>query len=101
MSRSAPTSRLVFTMRLLLLTATLLALASCAVSPRQERCPAGTQNLPDCPPLSAIDDPEINEIYEKRTWIPKKDIDQDLIELGKRGGFAWACAICIMDETQK
>ena len=83
MSRTTPTSGLSFTMRFLLLTATLLVLASCAVTPRQERCPAGTQNLPDCPPLSAIDDPGINEIYEKRTWVPKKDIEQDLIKLGK------------------
>ena len=61
-----------------------LVLAACATAPRQEICPSGTQDLPGCPPLNAIDDAEINEIYEKRTWYPAKDIDEDLIKLGKQ-----------------
>ena len=71
-------------LRHLILPAVLLFLGACAVAPRQESCPAGTQDLPDCPPLSAIDDPEINELYENRTWVPATDIEQDLIELGKQ-----------------
>lgn len=58
-------------------------LASCATSPKQGVCPAGTQNLPDCPPLAAVDDPEINEIYERRTWLSADALNVDLIELGK------------------
>ena len=69
--------------RTVLLSATLLLLASCATT-SQKTCPAGTQNLPDCPPLSAIDDPAINELYESRTWLPAKEIEEDLIELGKQ-----------------
>jgi len=69
--------------RTILLSATLLLLASCATT-LQKTCPTGTQNLPDCPPLSAIDDPEINELYESRTWLPAKEIKEDLIELGKQ-----------------
>ena len=61
----------------------LVLLASCATT-SQKTCPAGTQNLPDCPPLNAIDDPEINELYESRTWLPSKEIEEDLIELGKQ-----------------
>ena len=69
--------------RIALLLITLLLLASCATT-SQKACPAGTQNLPDCPPLNAIDDPEINELYESRTWLPSKEIEEDLIELGKQ-----------------
>ena len=61
-----------------------LMIASCATTPRPVSCPAGTQDLPDCPPLSAVDDAEINEIYQDRTWLPSKEIDEDLIELGKQ-----------------
>jgi phosphatidylserine/phosphatidylglycerophosphate/cardiolipin synthase-like enzyme len=78
-----PTSGTLLAARLTALCAALLLLASCAVTPRQEVCPAGTQQLPDCPPLSAVDDPEINEIYEHRTWVAGRDIDEDLIALGK------------------
>jgi putative cardiolipin synthase len=70
--------------RSILLSVTLMLLASCAVTPPQKACPAGTQNLPDCPPLSAIDDPEINELYASRTWLPSSEIQEDLIELGKQ-----------------
>ena len=41
---------------LTLVLATALALSSCATAPRQETCPAGTQKLPGCPPIGAIDD---------------------------------------------
>ena len=67
----------------LFMLAAALTLVSCATAPRQETCPAGTQKLPDCPPIAAIDDAEINEIYQDRTWLPPKDIDVDLVELGK------------------
>ncbi len=69
--------------RFALLSITLMLLASCAAT-SQKTCPAGTQNLPDCPPLSAIDDPEINQLYESRTWLPAQEIGEDLIELGKQ-----------------
>lgn len=61
-----------------------LLLASCAVTPRSEPCPAGTQDLPDCPPIGAVDDPEINQVWEDRTWLPSREIGEDLIELGKQ-----------------
>jgi putative cardiolipin synthase len=70
--------------RLIPLALLLFLLASCAGAPGRNDCPAGTQNLPDCPPRSAIDDPHINEIYEDRTWLAGKDINVDLIELGKQ-----------------
>jgi len=62
----------------------LLLLASCAATPARIDCPAGTQNLPDCPPLSAIDDPEINKLYADRAWLSGGEIDVDLIEFGKQ-----------------
>ncbi|MDH3787262.1 MAG: phospholipase D-like domain-containing protein [Xanthomonadales bacterium] len=72
------------TARQVSLLAVLMLLASCAGKPAKNDCPAGTQNLPGCPPLSAVDDPEINEIYADRTWLRGSDIDVDLIELGKQ-----------------
>jgi putative cardiolipin synthase len=66
------------------LSAILLLLAACAATPSQNSCPAGTQNLPDCPPQNAIDDPQINQLYADRTWLPSREIDEDLIELGKQ-----------------
>lgn len=72
------------TAHLLLTTAILFLLASCATAPRQEVCPSGTQKLPGCPPIGAVNDTEINELYEKRTWNPQSEIKIDLIELGKQ-----------------
>jgi phosphatidylserine/phosphatidylglycerophosphate/cardiolipin synthase-like enzyme len=69
--------------RIFLVPTLLVLLGACAATPVQEVCPAGTQNLPDCPPLGAVDDPEINELYQKRAWLPASDIEKDLIELGK------------------
>lgn len=66
-----------------LLASFLLLLGSCAVTPFQEACPAGTQNLQDCPPQGAVDDPEINELYENRSWVPSRELEEDLIDLGK------------------
>lgn len=59
-----------------------ILLASCATAPRQDVCPPGTQNLPDCPPSGAVDDPEINEIHDQRTWLPPGEVGIDLVELG-------------------
>ena len=53
-----------------LMLAATLALASCATAPRQDSCPAGTQRLPGCPPIGAVDDAEINDIYQNRSWLP-------------------------------
>jgi phosphatidylserine/phosphatidylglycerophosphate/cardiolipin synthase-like enzyme len=61
----------------------LFTLGACATTPRQEACPPGTQDLPSCPPLGAIDDPFINQLYERRTWVAAKDLDVDPIEFGK------------------
>jgi putative cardiolipin synthase len=69
---------------LLFATAFLLAACSVTPTPRQERCPEGTQRLPGCPPIGAIDDPGINELFANRTWVPENDLGEDLIELGKQ-----------------
>jgi phosphatidylserine/phosphatidylglycerophosphate/cardiolipin synthase-like enzyme len=62
----------------------LVAISGCASFVTREPCPSGTQNLPDCPPLEAIEDPFINELYERRTWIQPDELDLDPIELGKQ-----------------
>jgi len=63
--------------------ATVLVLASCTTAPRQESCPPGTQKLPGCPPIGAVDDPKINELHEMRSWRPSSEHGIDLIALGK------------------
>ena len=69
--------------RPILLSIGLVLLSACAATSKQPACPDGTQNLPDCPPLAAIDDPEINALYDARAWVSAKELEQDLIELGK------------------
>lgn len=59
----------------------ILLLNACA-SVEQKQCPAGTQNLPDCPPLNAVDDQKINKLYQMRTWIDESDLTIDPIKLG-------------------
>lgn len=68
----------------LLLVMVLMALASCAIAPPPAACPEGTMDLPDCPPLGAVDDPFINELYDARSWVEARKQDIDLIELGKQ-----------------
>ena len=70
-------------LKITLFLAIALTLGACASTPRQEPCPTGTQNLPSCPPLGAVDDPFINELYEQRTWKDVRKLDVDPIELGK------------------
>ena len=48
--------RYLHTLQLLILA---LFINACASVPEQQ-CPAGTQNLPDCPPAEAVDDEKIN-----------------------------------------
>jgi phosphatidylserine/phosphatidylglycerophosphate/cardiolipin synthase-like enzyme len=61
-----------------------LAVGSCATVSKEAACPSGTQQLPSCPPLGAVDDPFINQLYEGRTWIPPKEKDLDAVEFGKQ-----------------
>ena len=57
------------------------ACASVTVAPDQ--CPEGTQKLEGCPPIGAIDDSEIAELYAQRTWTHHKELDGDPIEYGR------------------
>ncbi len=56
--------------------------AGCATTPTTPTCPPGTQNLPDCPPLSAVQDRDIDRIYKYRTWVSPKDLEEDPIAYG-------------------
>ena len=58
-----------------------LFLNACASVP-DEQCPPGTMDMPECPPVGAVDDEKINEIYRKRTWLPPSKLDIDPIALG-------------------
>ena len=54
----------------------------CATIPAEPSCPPNTQNLPDCPPLSAIVDEEIEHIYKYRTWVSPKELGEDPVAYG-------------------
>ncbi|MBT8129521.1 MAG: phospholipase [Gammaproteobacteria bacterium] len=69
-------------LRIFLLVVLALMLGACAGMPQQQ-CPAGTQNLPDCPPLEAVDDETINTLYELRTWLPPSKLTIDPVKYGK------------------
>ena len=56
-------------LRIASLSILTLLLVACA-GPQVQQCPAGTQNLPNCPPANAINDQDINKLYESRTWVP-------------------------------
>ena len=66
---------------LLVLVSGLSACATVQVAP--ESCPPGTQKLENCPPIGAIDDPAIAEIYAQRTWRSGADLDTNPIEFGR------------------
>ena len=68
-------------LRILPLAALTLLVVACA-GPQVLQCPAGTQNLPDCPPANAVNDEDINKLYASRTWKPQRKLDIDPIEMG-------------------
>ena len=59
-----------------------LSMAGCATSPTTPACPANTQSLPDCPPLSAVVDEQVEQIYKYRTWKSPKELEEDPISFG-------------------
>ena len=71
-------------MRITVLAIVTLMLGACAGPQIQvSQCPAGTQNLPNCPPTNAINDQDINKLYESRTWVPSKKLTIDPIKMGE------------------
>ena len=59
-----------------------LLLAGCATVPSAPVCPPNTQQLADCPPLSAVVDEKIEDIYAYRTWKPPKELGKDPVAYG-------------------
>jgi len=71
-----------FYLRIVSLAALTLLFLACAGPPNYQ-CPVDTQNLPDCPPLNAINDENINKLYTSRTWQPPRKLTIDPIKLGE------------------
>lgn len=70
-------------MRASLLLCLALALSACvSVDTPPGSCPAGTQSLPNCPPLDAVEDESVSAWYRARTWLPADEWDQDPVRLG-------------------
>jgi putative cardiolipin synthase len=69
-------------LRVIPLAALTLLFLACA-GPQTYQCPPGTQNLPDCPPLIAVNDEDINKLYTSRTWLPARKSTIDPIKLGE------------------
>lgn len=69
----------------ILLSVTLLGVAGCAsLDIPADSCPPDTQALENCPPLDAVDDAQIQRLYEYRTWRKPSEIERDPIKLGKQ-----------------
>lgn len=66
------------------ITVTILSVLQfgCASTPQTPTCPAGTQDLPDCPPMNAVVDEEVEFIYDYRTWKPPREVGEDPIAFG-------------------
>ncbi len=62
-----------------------LLLAGCGTSGpvRQASCDESNQGSLHCPSAGAITDPEIEQIFQQRTWLSYQALDVDPIELGK------------------
>jgi hypothetical protein len=65
-----------------LLITYITLLVGCASVPT-EQCPTGTLNLPDCPPVNAINDEDINKLHASRTWIKPSKLTIDPIQMGQ------------------
>jgi phosphatidylserine/phosphatidylglycerophosphate/cardiolipin synthase-like enzyme len=57
-------------------------ITACASTPSGEDCPAGTQKLPDCPPLEAVEDPFITALYWRRAWQSGDEHQLDVVDIG-------------------
>jgi putative cardiolipin synthase len=58
-------------------------LAGCiTVTVAPQDCPADSQKLAGCPPIDAIADSKISELYAERSWIERADLDADIVNLG-------------------
>ncbi len=65
-------------------TASLLAvlfLSACAATPQQPPCPAGRQNLPQCPPEGAVRDQVVEAHFKRRQKFDNENLDVDLIKM--------------------
>jgi len=69
-------------LRIASLSILTLLLVACA-GPQVQQCPAGTQNLPDCPPANAVNDEGVNKLYASRTWVPSRKLTIDPIKMGE------------------
>ena len=70
-----------YLIRNVLFLSLILLLYSCA-SHQVYQCPAGKQQLPDCPPLNAINDETVNKLYKSRTWQPPNQLSIDPVKAG-------------------
>ncbi|UCH46559.1 MAG: phospholipase [Betaproteobacteria bacterium] len=70
--------------RLILFALILAFLSACAtVEVKPVDCPSGTQKLAGCPPLGAVDDPDIADLYDSRTWQKVASLEIDPVEFGR------------------
>ena len=66
-----------------LLLVILAVLSACATTNiPAHKCPPDRQALENCPPLEAVDDPELNNWYRSRAALPHKLSEQDPMALG-------------------
>ncbi|MDH3991374.1 MAG: phospholipase D-like domain-containing protein [Gammaproteobacteria bacterium] len=59
-----------------------ILLAACTTPGPADSCPANSQDLADCPPPEAIEDPLISALYLRRTWVSADEHQVDVVDIG-------------------
>lgn len=71
-------------LRICILLVSLIVSGCVTVDIAPDQCPPETQKLPGCPPPEAVTDPQIQRLYELRTWVKPDELEFDPIKLGKQ-----------------
>ncbi len=93
MGKQSSVKKMMWTMMLIACVAMLMS--SCASVGPQPPCASNRLNIQDCPPIGAIDDAQITDIYEPRSLEDMRAIGLDPITLGQTIDFP------IMDASVK
>ncbi len=62
----------------------LLYMLTACTGPIVQKCAPGHLNLPDCPPVNAVNDESTNELYALRTWKPADELSIDAVSFGEQ-----------------
>ncbi|MFT5519541.1 MAG: putative cardiolipin synthase [Enterobacterales bacterium] len=79
-----------------------LLISGCASIGPQPRCGIGYQNIENCPPNNAINDDNVNQHYDIRTWRSYSTLKRDPLEIGMSADIpTQSAAVKIIGPTQQ